>query len=80
MPISSIKGMRKKLHQLSREWAFQNTPFNILYSYMKADNAASCATARSIGMTQVDEYTDSENERTKVHAVTRDRLKNVEVC
>lgn len=74
------KGYAKEAASAVREWAFQNTPFNILYSYMKADNAASCATARSIGMTQVDEYTDSENERTKVHAVTRDRLKNVEVC
>lgn len=74
------KGYAKEAASAVREWAFKNTPFNVLYSYMKADNTASCATARSIGMTQVDEYTDSENGRTKVYAITRDRMKNVGVC
>jgi RimJ/RimL family protein N-acetyltransferase len=66
------KGYAKEAASAVRDWAFQNTPFRVLYSYMKADNIASSATAQSIGMSLVEEYRDSENERTKVYAVTRD--------
>jgi RimJ/RimL family protein N-acetyltransferase len=65
-------GYAKEAASAVRDWAFQNTPFRVLYSYMKADNIASCATAQSIGMSLVEEYRDSENEMTKVYATTRD--------
>ena len=54
-----------------RDWAFENTPFNILYSYMKADNIASEATAKSIGMHKTDEYVDAEQELTSVYTLER---------
>ena len=38
---------------------------------MKADNAPSISVARANGMQLVEEYTDDENERSVVYAVTR---------
>ena len=55
-----------------RDWAFENTPFNILYSYMKHTNTPSCKTAMAYGCRQVDEFPDEVNEITKVYALTRE--------
>ena len=44
------KGYAKEAARACREWAFENTPFNILYSYMKKTNVASIATAMANGM------------------------------
>lgn len=65
----------KEAAQKCRDWAFENTPFNIIYSYMKKSNFASSATAVSIGMRKVDEFTDEENDETVVYAVTREEWK-----
>ena len=54
-----------------RDWAFENTPFNVLYSYMKAANIASEATAISIGMHKSGEYVDAEQELTSVYSLER---------
>ena len=56
-----------------RDWAFENTPFNILYSYMKYTNEASAKTALSYGCSFVDKYEDSVNTQTLVFAITRDQ-------
>ena len=53
-------------------WAFEHTPFKIIYSYMKKANTASSATARRIGMRLADEYTDGENELTEVYSISRE--------
>ena len=66
-------GYAKEAARKCRDWAFQNTPFNILYSYMKKANIASAATAMANGMRRVDEFTDAENEATVVYAITRDK-------
>lgn len=58
--------------RLERKWAFENTPFNILYSYMKKDNSPLAAVARANGMRFFEEFTDGENEVTAVYAVTRE--------
>lgn len=65
------RGYAKESASAVRDWAFCNTPFNAVYSYMKAANLPSCRTAESWGCTQVDEYADAENELTKVYAITR---------
>ena len=65
-------GYAKEATRKCRDWAFQNTPFNIIYSYMKKANIASAATAMANGMRRVDEFTDAENEATMVYAITRD--------
>ena len=53
------KGYAKEAASAVRDWAFNSTPFRVLYSYMTADNDPSFATARSIGMRLVDEYTEN---------------------
>lgn len=70
-------GYAKEAARKCRDWAFENTPFNILYSYMKKDNAASSAVAAANGMTKTDEYTDDENELTAVYSITRDEWKKL---
>jgi len=59
-----------------RDWVFEHTPFGVLYSYMKKSNAASSAVARAVGMRKIDEYTDTENERTEVYAVRKEEIYN----
>ncbi len=66
------KGYAKEVAQKCRDWAFENTTFNVLYSYMKEKNIASCATAISNKMRKVDEFVDDENEITVVYAITRE--------
>ncbi len=64
-------GYAKEAARAVRDWAFRNTPFRALYSYMKTANAASSATAKANGMTLTDTFTDSEGESTSVYAITR---------
>lgn len=65
------QGFAKEAAQKCRDWAFENTPFNIIYSYMKKENAASIATAAANGMKKVHEFIDDEKEKTVVYAVSR---------
>ena len=66
------KGYGSEAAKAVRDWAFNNTPFNIIYSYMKFTNVGSYLTAAANGMHQVDEFPDELNEITKVYAITRD--------
>lgn len=66
------QGYASEAAKASRDWVFKNTPFNRIYSYMKHTNIGSYATALSIGMHQVDEFIDKENEVTKVYVITRE--------
>lgn len=68
------QGYAKEAALACRDWAFENTPFNILYSYMKKTNVASIATAMANGMSKVDEYTDEENELTVVYAIKKEEV------
>jgi len=54
-----------------RDWTFRNTPFNIIYSYMKHSNVPSCRTAMAYGCRLVGEFEDDANERYKVYAISR---------
>ena len=65
------KGYAKEAAIAVRDWTFNNTPFNIIYSYMKYTNEASARTAMSYGCKQVDEFSDEINGITKVFAVLR---------
>lgn len=65
------QGYAKEAAQKCRDWAFKNTPFHVLYSYMKKNNVASSATAIANGMRKVDEFIDDENEITVTYAITR---------
>ena len=55
-----------------RDWAFANTPFRQLFSYLKRDNLPSAATARAIGMRHLSDFTDAEEERSSIYAITRE--------
>ena len=59
-----------------RDWTFENTPFHMVYSYMKYTNEPSAKTAVSYGCRQVDEYADETNEITKVFAISREAWMN----
>lgn len=65
------QGYAKEAARKCRDWVFANTPFHMIYSYMKKANIASSATAKANGMCKVDEFTDTENEATMVYAITR---------
>ena len=65
-------GFAKESAIAVRDWTFNNTPFNVVYSYMKHTNEPSAKTAISYGCRQVDEFSDDVNEVTKVFAITRD--------
>ena len=70
------KGYAREAASAVRDWTFINTPFNIVYSYMKCTNEASIRTAISYGCKQVDEFEDDVNGITKVFAVSRDDAAN----
>ena len=65
------KGYAKEAAIAVRDWVFNNTPFNVVYSYMKYTNEASARTAMSYGCKQVDEFSDEINGITKVFAIFR---------
>ena len=69
-------GFAKEAAIAVRDWTFNNTPFQIVYSYMKHTNEPSAKTAVSYGCKQVDEFFDDENEITKVFAISRDEWLN----
>ena len=61
-----------------RDWAFENTEYDCLYSYMKYTNVASYSTAIANGMKKVKEYPDEKNTVSYAYAITRnewERLK-----
>jgi RimJ/RimL family protein N-acetyltransferase len=66
------KGYAKEAATAVRDWTFNNTPFKIIYSYMKYTNIPSIMTAISYGCHEVDEYKDEINEITKVYAITKE--------
>ena len=55
-----------------RNWTFSNTPFCVVYSYMKHTNLPSMKTAIAYGCKQVDAFEDEMKEITKVFAISRD--------
>lgn len=66
------KGYAKEAARACRDWAFENTPFNMLFSYMKYTNVGSYSTAVSNGMVFLEEYEDEVNTLTKVYQITRE--------
>ena len=70
------KGYAKEAAIAVRDWTFTNTPFNVVYSYMKYTNEASIKTALSYGCKQVDAFSDEINEITKVFAISKEEWLN----
>ena len=66
------KGYAKEAAIAVRDYAFSNTPFKTIYSYMLSDNIPSIKTAKSYGCHEVYEYNDEKTGSHKVFAITRD--------
>lgn len=66
------RGFATEAAKKCRDWVFENTPFGMVYSYMKKQNVPSSAVEKAIGMHKIDEYTDAEGERTEVYAISRE--------
>ena len=69
--IFQRQGYAKEAAQAVRDWTFENTPFGVLYSYMKSDNVPSFKTPEANGMKYADLFVDSEGEMTSVYSLTR---------
>lgn len=65
------RGYASEAAKAVRDWTFINTPFNIIYSYMKYTNVASYRTAIAYGCKLVDKFEDDNDENTKVYAISR---------
>lgn len=73
------QGLGKEAAQAVRDWAFTNTTYDTLYSYMKYTNVPSYKTALANGMKKIKEYPDEKNKISYAYAITRsewERLKN----
>ena len=66
------QGYAKEAARAVRDWAFQNTDYDILYSYMKYTNIGSYSTALANGMKKVKEYANSRNILSYAYAITRE--------
>lgn len=64
-------GYAKEAACAVRDWAFENTKFEALYSYMNVKNIASSSTASSVGMTRVKDFFDGE-EHLYAYSITRE--------
>ena len=64
-------GYAKEAATAVRDWVFNNTNYDTIYSYMNTTNIASYKTALSIGMKRIKEYIDKNNEHLYVYAITR---------
>lgn len=72
------KGYAREAAIAVRDWTFRNTPFNMVYSYMKYTNIPSAKCAESWGCHFVEEFADSINERTLVYAISREEWEKIE--
>ena len=71
------QGFGSEAARAVRDWAFENTSFDCLYSYMKYTNVASWSTAAAIGMEKIKEYPDAEDKILYVYAITREEWKKI---
>ena len=66
------RGYASEAARACRDYLFENTPFEAVFSYMKYTNAASYGVAEKNGMRFMEEYADPINVRTKVYGMTRE--------
>ena len=73
------QGYAAEAARACRDWAFANTPFRQLFSYLKRDNLPSAATARANGMALLGEFTDGEGEQTVIYGISRAEWNNQKI-
>ena len=74
------RGFGKEAARASRDWLFENTDYDVVYSYMKYTNAGSYRTAMANGMKKVKEYADPQNRISHVYAITREEWEGLKRC
>lgn len=65
------QGYGKEAASAVREWLFENTQFEAVYSYMTHTNVASYSTAASVGMKRIKEYIEDDGVFHFVYKLTR---------
>lgn len=66
------RGFAKEAARAVRDWAFLNTNYNVLYSYMKYTNEGSWRTAMANGMKKAKEYPDPKNTISYAFSITKE--------
>ena len=75
--MQNPKGYGKEAASAVRDWVFENTDYDVIYSYMKYTNVGSYSTALANGMKKVKEYPDPKNTISYAYAITRDEWKSI---
>lgn len=65
------RGLGKEAARACRDWVFNNTEYDAIYSYMKYTNVGSYSTAIANGMKKVKEYEDPKNKISYAYCITR---------
>lgn len=65
------RGFGSEAARAVRDWAFNHTDYDCLYSYMKYTNVGSYSTAIANGMKKVKEYPDEKNGISCAYAIRR---------
>ena len=71
------KGLGKEAARAARDWVFEHTDYDIVYSYMKYTNIGSYRTAIANGMKKVKEYPDPKNTISYAYAITREEWERI---
>ena len=66
------RGYASEAARAVRDWAFDHTAYDCLYSYMKYTNVPSYATAMAMGMKKIKQYPDAQNGVTFVFGMSRE--------
>lgn len=71
------RGYGKEAARATRDWVFENTDYEIIYSYMKYTNIGSYSIAMANGMKKVKEYPDLKNTISYAYAITKEEWKKI---
>lgn len=74
-----LRGYASEAAARCRDYVFEETPFNAVYSYMKSTNVGSYSTAIKNGMKLVEEYDDPVNTVSRAYAITREEWERIKV-
>ena len=69
--LNSRKEIPEDAARAVRDWAFRNTQYDTLWSYMKYTNVGSYSTAVANGMRKIKEYPDPKTTVSCAYAITR---------
>ena len=72
------KGYATEAAKAVRDWTFRNTPFNMVYSYMKHTNEPSARTAMAYGCRLMNTFADEQDGITRVNAISREQWQTLQ--